>query len=453
MVACSESSNASSQASSGVVSNVPGGRTAGVVDDDIEPTVGGYGALDRVAQSLAVSNVARDVRAHPGTDVGGRGKALGVAGQHGHRGALGGKCARDRKPHSRGRTADDRDRPVQSEFHRLDGYTIAVVHYRPIDASIMPRFSGPRTFMRLPHVQTTEDVDVVVIGIPTDDAVSFKSGARFGPEGIRSASALLRPYNPNLHVDVHEVLSIVDYGDAPTVPGYHEETLAPDRGVSARRCTTAGVTPLCLGGDHSMVLGELRAAAAVHGPLALVHLDAHADVWEQYYGVRYFHGTVFKRAVEEGLVDATAPRCRPVCAARSTARPTSRHRPTSATTRFRGSRWLSSLPLEYGDRVRARVGDRRAFLSFDIDFVDPAFAPGTGTPEVGGPTSAQAMAYLRALEGIDFRGFDCVEVAPAYDPAGITAWLAASACHEMLSLKALRVLAGRAGLTNAAPVD
>ena len=282
---------------------------------------------------------------------------------------------------------------------------------------------------------------MAVIGIPTDDAVSFRSGARFGPEGIRSASALLRPYNPNLHVDVHEVLSIVDYGDAPTVPGYHEETL---RRIEEflRPVHTAGVTPLCLGGDHSMVLAELRAAAAVHGPLALVHLDAHADVWEQYYGARYFHGTVFKRAVEEGLVDATASvqagmRGTLYGAADETA---------PADLGYDAISWLELAelsPREYGDRVRARVGDRRAFLSFDIDFVDPAFAPGTGTPEVGGPTSAQAMAYLRALVGIDFRGFDCVEVAPAYDPAGITAWLAASACHEMLSLKALAVRAAR----------
>jgi agmatinase len=187
-----------------------------------------------------------------------------------------------------------------------------------------------------------------------------------------------------------------------------------------------------------MVLAELRAAAAVHGPLALVHLDAHADIWESYYGARYFHGTVFKRAVEEGLVDA--------------------HHSVQAGMRgtlygasdidaprelgYDAIYWdeLEQLgPEAYGERVRARVGDRPAFLSFDIDFVDPAFAPATGTPEVGGPSSGQALAYLRALTGIDFRAFDCVEVAPVYDqPANITAWVAASACFEMLSLLALR---------------
>jgi len=311
-----------------------------------------------------------------------------------------------------------------------------VARYGPPDPQEMPRFSGPRTFMRLPYVQTLEDVDVAVIGIPTDDAVSFRSGARFGPEAIRSASVLLRPYNPNLAVDVVEHLSLIDYGDAPTVPGYHEESL---RRIERflRPVHEAGVRPLCLGGDHSMVLAELRAAAAIHGPLALVHLDAHADVWDQYYGVRYFHGTVFRRAVEEELVD---PHASVQAGLRGTLYGEADER-APGELGYDAIPWpeMAELtPESYGDRVRARVGDRPAFLSFDIDFVDPAFAPGTGTPEVGGPTSAQALAYLRALTDIDFRGFDCVEVAPAYDPSGITAWLAASACHEMLSLHALR---------------
>jgi agmatinase len=290
--------------------------------------------------------------------------------------------------------------------------------------------------MRLPHLQTLVDVDVAVVGIPTDDAVSFKSGARHGPEAIRSASALLRPYNPQLAVNVVERLSMVDFGDSPTVPGYHEQTLER---IAAflRPIHEAGVTPLCLGGDHSMVLAELRAAAAVHGPLALVHLDAHADVWDSYYGARYFHGTVFRRAVEEGLVD-------PHVSAQAGMRGTLYSAADVEAPRELGYDaiyWdeLETLtPQQYGDRVRGRVGARAAFLSFDIDFVDPAFAPATGTPEVGGPSSGQALAYLRALTGIDFRGFDCVEVAPVYDqPANITAWVAASACFEMLSLKAL----------------
>jgi len=310
------------------------------------------------------------------------------------------------------------------------------MRYGPADSSQSPRFSGPRTFMRLPLVEDLEGVDVAVIGVPTDDAVSFKSGARFGPEGIRSASVLLRPYNPLLRIDVTEHLSMVDHGDAPTVPGYHEQTLERIRGF-LEPIHRAGVVPLCLGGDHSMVLAELRAAAAVHGPLALVHLDAHSDVWDAYYGARYFHGTVFKRAVEEGVVD---PHASVQAGMRGTLYgPSDVDAPRELG--YDAIYWdeLESLgPEAYGERVRRRVGDRPAFLSFDIDFVDPAFAPATGTPEVGGPSSSQALAYVRALTGIDFCAFDCVEVAPVYDqPANITAWVAASACFEMLSLLAL----------------
>ncbi|TML67502.1 MAG: agmatinase [Actinobacteria bacterium] len=308
--------------------------------------------------------------------------------------------------------------------------------YRPADSLASPRFSGPRTFMRLPHLETTEDVDVAVVGIPTDDAVSYRSGARFGPEAIRSASVFLRPFNAYLGVEIFDHLSVVDHGDAPTVPGYHMETLQRVQEY-LEPIHRAGVIPLCLGGDHSIVLAELRAAAAVHGPLALVHLDAHADVWDAYYGAKYFHGTVFRRALEEKLID-------PARSVQAGMRGTLYGAGDEEEPRrlgFLALPWpeLKKLtPDRYGDVVRERVGEDAAFLSFDIDFVDPAFAPGTGTPEVGGPTSDVALAYLRALHGIDFRGLDCVEVAPAYDPGGITALLAATACHEMLSLLALR---------------
>jgi agmatinase len=253
---------------------------------------------------------------------------------------------------------------------------------------------------------------------------------------------LLRPYNPRLDVDVVERLSMVDAGDAPTVPGYHLESLERIE-AHLRPIHEAGVVPLCLGGDHSMVLAELRAAAAVHGPLALVHLDAHADVWDQYYGVEHFHGTIFRRAVEEGLVD-------PARSVQAGMRGTLYGARDVAAPRELGfdALYMHELaelgPGAYGERVRARVGDAPVYLSFDIDFVDPAFAPGTGTPEVGGPSSGEAMAYLRALAGIDIRGMDCVEVSPAYDPTHSTPWVAASACHEMLSLLALRSGRGRA---------
>jgi agmatinase len=289
--------------------------------------------------------------------------------------------------------------------------------------------------MRLPHTTDLDGVDVAVVGVPTDGAVSFRSGARFGPEAVRSASVLLRPYNPALDVDVTR-LSIVDYGDAPTVPGYVEESLRRIQEF-LEPIHWAGAVPLVIGGDHSIALAELRAAAAVHGPLALVHLDAHADVWDSYYGARYFHGTVFRRAAEEGLVD-------PARSIQAGMRGSLYDAADAGASRELGYEAIAGAELEgmgaqqYGERVRRRVGEAPVFLSLDVDLADPAFAPGTGTPEPGGPNSAQVLGYLRALTGLDLRACDCVEVSPPYDPAGITAALAAAACHEMLSLLALR---------------
>src|SRR5918911_2960777 len=178
-------------------------------------------------------------------------------------------------------------------------------HHRPLDARVMPRFTGIRTFMRAPHTTDLARVDAAVYGIPFDTATSYRSGPRFGPEAIRSASALLRPYHPVLGVDVVETLSIVDYGDLPVSPGDTERTYGQVEEALAP-LVDAGVFPLALGGDHSVTLAELRAVARRHGPLALVQLDAHGDTWEEYFGQRFFHGTTFKRAVEEGLLDARA---------------------------------------------------------------------------------------------------------------------------------------------------
>ena len=308
--------------------------------------------------------------------------------------------------------------------------------YGPPDAFETPRFSGPRTFMRLPHVRDLDGVDVAIVGIPTDGAVVYRSGARFGPEGIRSASVMLRNYNPLLGVDVVDRLSLVDYGDVPTVPGSTADSLA--RSAEAlEEIVRAGVTTLCLGGDHTVLLAELRALAAVHGPVALVQLDSHHDLWDEYFGQKLFHGSVVRRSVEEGLIDP----------ARSIQAGLRGPLSDAADAELPGRFGLEALSYEelaalgpggFSQRVRDRVGDGPCFLSFDIDFVDPAFAPGTGTPEVGGPSSREALTYVRSLAGLDFRGFDCVEVAPPYDPAAVTAFVAANACFEMLSLRALR---------------
>ena len=290
--------------------------------------------------------------------------------------------------------------------------------------------------MRLPHLRETDGVDVAVVGVPTDGAVSFRSGARFGPEAIRSASALLRSYNPLLGVDVTERLSLVDWGDAPTIPGYTIESLERIQAEIEGICRHDVVT-LCLGGDHTVLLAELRALAAVHGPLALVQLDAHHDLWDEYFGQKVFHGSVVRRAVEERLID---PERSLIAGLRgSLYGPEDVELPARLGIEAITYEELAALgPGGYSARVRERVGGARCFLSFDVDFVDPAFAPGTGTPEVGGPSSRHALTYVRSLAGLDFRGFDCVEVAPPYDTAGVTALLAATVCFEMLSLLAIR---------------
>jgi agmatinase len=308
--------------------------------------------------------------------------------------------------------------------------------YGPPDAFETPRFSGPRTFMRLPHVRDLEGVDVAIVGIPTDGAVVYRSGARFGPEGIRSASVMLRNFNPLLGVDVVERLSLVDYGDVPTVPGSTADSLERSERALAE-VVDAGVTTLCLGGDHTVLLAELRALARKHEPLALIQLDSHHDLWDEYFGQKLFHGSVVRRAVEEGLVDPSRSVQAGLRGSLGSAEEAGY--PTELGIDALTYEELAALgPAGFSQRVRNRVGDAPCFLTFDIDFVDPAYAPGTGTPEVGGPSSREALTYVRSLAGLDFRGFDCVEVSPPFDPAGQTAFVAANACFEMLSLLALR---------------
>jgi agmatinase len=308
--------------------------------------------------------------------------------------------------------------------------------YSPLDAQIIPRFAGVRTFMRSPQVTDLAGVDAAVFGIPFDTATSYRTGARFGPEAIRSASVLLRPYHPVLAVNVVESLSVVDYGDSPVSPGATERTYGQIEETMAP-LVDAGVLPLALGGDHSITLAELRALVRRHGPLCLVQFDSHPDTWDEYFGQKYFHGSTFKRAVEEGLLDAGS----------------------SVQAGIRGSNYgagdigdaeelgFTVVPSEelrrlgaeaYAGLVKRNVGERPVFLSFDIDFLDPAFAPGTGTPEVAGFSTAEALACLRALRGINLAGADVVEVSPAYDgPGQQTALAAANVAFELLALKAV----------------
>jgi agmatinase len=305
--------------------------------------------------------------------------------------------------------------------------------HEPPDALLAPRFTGPRTYARLPYLKDLSGVDCAVFGMPWDGGASFRPGARFGPESIRSASGMIRTYNAEQGVQVFGALSTIDYGDAPTVPGYIEDTLDRiDEFVSP--LAEAGVTTLGMGGDHSATLGELRALARVHGPLGLVHLDSHTDLWESYFGRPYAHGTMFRRAIEEGVVDPArvvqAGMHGPLYGEAD------EDIPDELGVEMIPWRRLAHMGLdEFAARVADRVGAGPTFLTFDIDFVDAAFAPGTGTPEVGGPTSFQALSLVRALAAVPFVGFDVVEVSPIYDgPGQITALLAANLMFDMLAM-------------------
>jgi agmatinase len=290
--------------------------------------------------------------------------------------------------------------------------------------------------MRLPHVTELAGVDAAAVGIPFDTATSFRPGARFGPEGIRSASVLLRPYHPALGIDVLEALSVVDFGDLPVAPGDTEGTYRRiEDGLAP--LVEAGVFPLVLGGDHSITLPELRALARRHGPMALVHLDSHTDTWDEYFDMRYFHGTTFKRAAEEGLIE-------PAASVQAGMRGSLFGASDLQDARALGFTVIPSEELRtlgpdgYARTVRVTVGERPVFFSFDIDFLDPAFAPGTGTPEVAGFSTAEAVAFLRALAGIRLVGCDVVEVAPPYDgPGQPTALAAANVALDLLALYAV----------------
>lgn len=308
--------------------------------------------------------------------------------------------------------------------------------YVPHNSLNSPRFAEVKTFMRLPNVRTTEDIDYAIVGVPFDTGVTYRPGQRFAPAAIRDISSLIKPYNVPHNVNVVEELSGVDFGDVSVNPGYILDTYERmEAGILP--IAEAGVIPICLGGDHSITLGELRAIAKVHGPVALVHFDSHFDTIDEYFGKKYNHGTVFKRAVEEGLIDVEH-------SIQIGMRGTFYSIDDLLGSTDLGFEVITSFEMqEIGidetiKRIIRRVGDAKAFCTFDIDFVDPAYAPGTGTIEVGGWTGAEALHMVRSLKDINFVGYDLVEVLPEFDPSQITAFLGANIVFEFISHIALR---------------
>lgn len=299
-----------------------------------------------------------------------------------------------------------------------------------------PRFGQPATFMLLPMAASAEGLDVALLGIPYDGGSSYRPGSRFGPRAVREQSSLIRPWHPVLKVHPFERLRVADCGDVDTVPISIERTMeAIERRIEA--VTAAGAVPLCVGGDHSVTLPILRVLGRRHGPLAVVHFDAHPDTWDEYYGSRYFHGTPFRRAVEEGVIDPArmiqvgirGPLYGPQDFALHETHGIEVIR--IEAVKEMGIAWVA-------ERLQ-RLRGGPIYCSFDIDAVDPAYAPGTGTPEVGGLTSWEALALVRSLESFPLVGADVVEVSPQWDgPGQVTALLAANLLFEFVSLLALR---------------
>ncbi len=304
----------------------------------------------------------------------------------------------------------------------------------PIDASKVPRYSGIATFARLPRLDQVDSADVAIVGIPFDSGVSYRPGARFGPSHVRESSRLLRPYNPATDVEPFASQQVADAGDIAVNPFIIQEAIQTIESEAAGLLAT-GAKLMTIGGDHTIALPLLRALAALHGPLAVVHFDAHLDTWDTYFGVETTHGTPFRRASEEGLIDMNA----------------------SMHVGIRGPLY-SALDLSEDERlgfqvvscrdvelkglgfaleaIKKRVGDRPTYVSVDIDVLDPSHAPGTGTPEAGGLSSRELLEMIRLFGQMNLVSADVVEVAPAYDHAQITGIAAAHVVYELISAMA-----------------
>lgn len=302
----------------------------------------------------------------------------------------------------------------------------------PIDGQVSPRYAGFTTFARLPRITDVSRHDVAVVGVPFDSGVTYRPGARFGPSAIREASRLLRPYNPALDVMPFHECQVVDAGDINCNP-FNITTALKEIEAGVSELIVDGKPVVLLGGDHTIALASLRAINKVHGPVALVHFDAHLDTWGPYFDTPVTHGTPFRVAIEEGLL----------------------LKEHSVHVGIRGSLYAASdltddeelgftivharefhtTPfLDIIERINRRIGDAPLYISIDIDVLDPAHAPGTGTPEAGGLTSRELLELLRALSTRKLVGADVVEVAPAYDHASITAVAAAHCAYDLVSI-------------------
>lgn len=301
---------------------------------------------------------------------------------------------------------------------------------QPLSGNDLARFSGPNTFMRLPQATRLDGLDVAVVGVPMDIGTSWRSGTRFGPKQVRAESAMIRPYNMGTGAAPFDSLQVADVGDVAINTFSLSQSLEIIES-SYKAILEYNLIPMGIGGDHSITLPILRAMAEKHGPLALVHVDAHADVNDDMFGEKETHGTVFRRAYEEGLI---VPKKTFQIGIRG-----SGYAATDFTEAlgwgFRQypaeTLWHKSLTA-IGDEIRDEIGTTKTYVTYDIDSLDPAYAPGTGTPEIGGLTTPQALQLIRTLKGLNIVGCDLVEVSPPYDPSGNTALTGANLLYELL---------------------
>lgn len=302
-------------------------------------------------------------------------------------------------------------------------------HPQPVDALVYPRFSGIATFMRLPHVPRPEELDVALIGVPYDGGATYRSGPRFGPRHVREQSAIIRPWNPVLNLSPFEKYRIADFGDLSINPLSMDDTF---QRITAQLddVLKTGARTVCVGGDHSILLPILRSIHKRFGPVGLIQFDAHNDTWGGYFGSPHSHGTPVRRAIEEGLLigkDVLQIGLRGQVYAKE----------DFDFGRKHGFRVVTSEEFHRGGipivrSLLKKLGRRLVYITLDIDVVDPAFAPGTGTPQVGGFSSAQILELVRALRGLNIVGSDLVEVSPPYDTGEITSLLAANLLYELL---------------------
>lgn len=302
----------------------------------------------------------------------------------------------------------------------------------PVNSALVARYAGLSTFGLLPQITEVDRADIAVVGVPWDAGVSYRSGARFGPAHVRQSSRLLRPYNPPMDTSPFAGCQVVDAGDIALNP-FNIDEAVEHLTEAASSFVDNGMSLVTIGGDHTIALPMLRAVAKKHGPVALLHFDAHLDTWDTYQGADYTHGTPFRRAVEEGILDTDA------IAHVGTRGPLYGASDLDDDERMGfgilTSRDVHRLGIDDSVKwLRERIGERPLYVSLDIDVLDPAFAPGTGTPEAGGLSSLVILELLRGLDGLNLVGADVVEVLPAYDHAEVTGVAAAHVAYEFITL-------------------